>query len=1256
DGFDVNYDSFDHLALQYKESSKSDDEWVTLMSYYNDSLLYLDAIDNGIPAKMVDPGDAGTIRYALKMDDMPDQRYDLRGVTYCLINNELFENYSDTRHGIKDMYNPRLFGSAQPANGILTIEDNIRLNFNEQIADGYLTKNNFRVTGIRNGATTSHSVSVSLDGENDYMATEFDRNYAGKDITVEMWINTDTPQDATLFSHGTINESLELSLTADNHLSVTVGETTVSSRDQVPFEAGSWAHVALVYTKKGQVSAYYNFNEMISRAPVDPYTGTGNIEIGRSISSDGNSFKGRMHNVRVWNGALSSGSLQINSLAKLSGNEQGLIAYYPMTEGKGSMISDKALGAHLIMNGCAWSLPEGRAVSFNGSDNYLKISTGSSAVIDSTMDYTLEFWFKGEPGQANATLLSGGRGDGTDLGGSKDLVCIGFDSNGELSFLNNGFITGVSGTYLDNNWHHFALSVNRTIGRGQIYVDGILKNYFDAGELGGVASSFMYLGTRAYYNEGDAMTLHTDQFFHGSIDELRIWNLYKNESLVQESNNVKLNGNEMGLLAYYPFEYYKEFMGLKELDFTLADMKVQHFAENKVPDAVAHGSSQTSDIAPVKDRGPVADLGFDFVVNNDALIINLKEPWERIEKTIVTFTVNGVRDMNGNENISPLSWSAYIDRNQLKWDENELNLEKPVYQPTEFTVKAVNKGGSPQHFRISNLPDWMDVDPSSGTLDPNSSADITFTIDEGLNVGTYNEVVYLTNDENVSEALEINLQVKGEKPSWSVNLSDYKYNMSVYGKMRFSNIFSNDEEDILGAFENGACIGVTTSTYDKNLDMWYALLTVYANDTKPENLEFRMWDASTGKVYQAIPDRPVTYANDAIIGSPGAPVIFDGIRLIYQDITLAEGWNWISFNLYNENLTDINATLKYADWTENDVIKSVDFTDSYSAMKGRWTGSLSLNGGLNNLLMYKLRSSENQAMSISGAQVDAAVTPFTIKAGRWNFIGYLPGVNLPVWEALAGYPASDGDIIKSQDAFAMFWGNNWTGNLEYMQPNKGYMLLNTSDNDLTLYYPSATDRTKKSAIATDNTTVAEMNYHAYPSNLNIVATAGIISPDDKIYASVNGELRGVSVTADDLDDLRFITVAGQPGDDMIEFTLHKSDNTTLHSVTSVPFMDNNVYGSVGKPLVLKFDENKDDIKVYPSPFRDHLNISFTPITSGKVLISIIDITGKQIYYSASPSSTEARFEKMIDTSTLEPGMYFVHILENETLTIKKVVK
>ena len=40
DGFDVNYDNFHRIMLQYKPSSGSDNDWTTLMSYYNDQTLF----------------------------------------------------------------------------------------------------------------------------------------------------------------------------------------------------------------------------------------------------------------------------------------------------------------------------------------------------------------------------------------------------------------------------------------------------------------------------------------------------------------------------------------------------------------------------------------------------------------------------------------------------------------------------------------------------------------------------------------------------------------------------------------------------------------------------------------------------------------------------------------------------------------------------------------------------------------------------------------------------------------------------------------------------------------------------------------------------------------------------------------------------------------------------------------------------------------------------------------------------------------
>ena len=123
------------------------------------------------------------------MDGYADQRYDIRAVGVCQINNDLVKNESSVMSGIKDMYRPRLFGSAQPANGILTIEDEIRLNFNEKIAEGLLTKENFQVTGIRNGSQADSTVSISLDGENDFLSTEFEKNMSEKDISTLLIVN-----------------------------------------------------------------------------------------------------------------------------------------------------------------------------------------------------------------------------------------------------------------------------------------------------------------------------------------------------------------------------------------------------------------------------------------------------------------------------------------------------------------------------------------------------------------------------------------------------------------------------------------------------------------------------------------------------------------------------------------------------------------------------------------------------------------------------------------------------------------------------------------------------------------------------------------------------------------------------------------------------------------------------------------------------------------------------------------------------------
>ena len=1258
-GFDVNYPDFDHIEIQYKPASESDDNYITLISYYSDSARYASAVSQQMAAAMIEPDAMGQVTYNWFMGNLMDQEYDLRARSVCNINNTLVYTSSEVLRGVKDMYQPRLFGTPEPSDGILSAGEDIRVNFNEPIAAGYITRNNFQVTGIRNGTETDHSVSVNLDGMDDYLASDAVRNLTAKDFTVEMWVNGDA-QDAVLFSHGNLNDYVEFGITADNHLYVTMNGRSLRSNNAFAFDRGSWTHVAMLYTADGHVSLYYNYIELLSQEYLGAYQGIGNIVLGRGIDGEG-SYAGLMDNLRVWECQRTQGELQLNSLSKLSGNETGLMVYCPMDEGRGTATEDFARGANLAMYGCAWAMPEGRSTLFDGATGYLTMNT-SAAVVQSDMDFTIEFWFKAAEGSRSATMLSNGRGDGNELGGSGTSFSIGFDETGKLYFANNGNVFPIEGDYADNDWHHIAVTTGRVQGRVQVYMDGLLNTYFQADRVGGIAGSSAYAGAKAWYAPDDAATLHVDEFFQGALDEIRLWNVYKTATLIEESMYKRLDGDEIGLLAYYPFEYYMDWQGASELEYTLQDQKVSGEAEDgsleRGPVAVLTGTAvESADIAPIADKGPVADLSFDFVVNDDALIITLGEPFESVEKTIVTLSVDQIMDLNGNTQQNPITWTAYMDRNQLRWSQSEWTDTKQVYEDYTFTVDVVNHGGSVMNYRIENMPSWLSASPLEGTMQPGSTRHVTFTVRPDLNVGTYNEVIYLKDENNVGEPLELNLTVTGDMPQWEVNPSDFAYSMAVFGQLRFNNIFSDDENDMLAAFDGTRCVGVAHCVYNQDVDMWYAMLTVYGNAVQGGPLSFRMWDASTGITYQAEPGENILFVNNAIYGTPMDPVVFDGQAVLFQDITIEEGWNWISFNLRSEALQDVNTALSGGSWNSGDQIKVMQLENGsmvsrfadYSARERRWKNA---DFALNNTNMYMLYASEPQTLSMEGVLVKPLETPVTLKAGTWNYIGYAPNLNLPVGNALAGYEACEGDVVKSIDGFAMYSGNNWIGSLSYMEPNAGYMLLNTDVVDKTLYYPST------STVVGSGT---KLKSSPFSSTMSIVAESKLVDPADDLRVYAGGEERGkaMPVSVPGGKNLQFVSVSGDMAGDRLVFVLVKADGTRYRSVNDLRYAVNGVLGTLDKPYALSFEkemaEHGDVLwSVSPNPVKDKAYVDVQLAFSAEVQLEVLNQNGMVLYAGTERVDGYARME--VDLEGFPAGNYIVRLTVSGETYIEKLIK
>jgi hypothetical protein len=125
--------------------------------------------------------------------------------------------------GVKDTRRPQLFGRADPKDGIMKAGDNIIFNFSENIECNYLqATTNFEVKGETNEAAIQEAPALQFGGKG-YAESEARRNFADKNVTVEVMIKPDdVDEDMPIFSHGSDGNRLELWLTKKKTLKAVI--------------------------------------------------------------------------------------------------------------------------------------------------------------------------------------------------------------------------------------------------------------------------------------------------------------------------------------------------------------------------------------------------------------------------------------------------------------------------------------------------------------------------------------------------------------------------------------------------------------------------------------------------------------------------------------------------------------------------------------------------------------------------------------------------------------------------------------------------------------------------------------------------------------------------------------------------------------------------------------------------------------------------------------------------------------------------
>ncbi|MBK9337220.1 MAG: T9SS type A sorting domain-containing protein [Lewinellaceae bacterium] len=667
------------------------------------------------------------------------------------------------------------------------------------------------------------------------------------------------------------------------------------------------------------------------------------------------------------------------------------------------------------------------------------------------------------------------------------------------------------------------------------------------------------------------------------------------------------------------------------------------------------------------------------------IVLDPNFPNKDYENKILRAELNGIEDLVGNAfNGTKLNkgvWEFYVDRNELGWLTDSVGLTKYEDETKTVTANIHNRGGYHVPFKILEVPDWVQVVPNQGTLAPNESRAISFTVNNTVAFGHWADSIVLETQTGQnpffmggSEPLPVGARVVCRPPYLPVNLAQYENTMSMVLKLNIENVFSEDPEDIVAAYINDEFRGMAKVQFVPQVGAWLAYLTVYGNPAdllKPIRLE--VWDASMCQRYSSVIE-PFTYQPDNVIGITDDPQVVHTAGLLMREVPINFGWNWLSFNLAfpNNSLNTALASLKHSNGS---LMRSQTTFATNSG--GAWFGPLTQ---LNNTKMFIYRSDMPDTLRMQGTPIDPATTPIPVVVG-WNWIGYVPDYSLPVNEALASVPATYGDVVKSQYAFAQYLNPTfgWVGNLKYMMPPNGYQLKLAQAGTLT-YPPPPAPFGENQTEARGETEPLAAHWNVDPTQYEHSSTligmirsngANATTSDMELGVFVGNEVRGTAqaIYIEPLDaHLFFLTMYANTPGELLRFKLYDDATETVQDLKETMFFAPNQHqGGIENPVPFELQTTSagEDFAaalgfdVQPNPFSSETTLRFNLPKAEEVTLTISDAQGREVVrrpLSAAAGPNTLTWNGRSDTgSWLSSGVYMVRLQTDMGSASKKVV-
>lgn len=211
--------------------------------------------------------------------------------------------------------------------------------------------------------TKVYSQSVlTFDGQDDYV--DFGKNDFGgvfaqgsSAFTISGWVNPHELKNKAT-TYGTHNvffarasdrysDNFEFGISESGNLDVYIDEkvdNAIKTFGNGELTVGQWHFFAIVFNR-GQLTVYLDDQEYTGSLTGDSLNkATSRVTLGATLHNH-IYFTGQLANISVWNYSCPRAEIQKHRHQPLVGNEQGLVAYWPLNEAQGTTVNDQTANA-----------------------------------------------------------------------------------------------------------------------------------------------------------------------------------------------------------------------------------------------------------------------------------------------------------------------------------------------------------------------------------------------------------------------------------------------------------------------------------------------------------------------------------------------------------------------------------------------------------------------------------------------------------------------------------------------------------------------------------------------------------------------------------------------------------------------------------------------------------------------------------------------------------------------------------------------